>query len=68
MAASLLCDACFEGELFIGTYSLGFHEADHARCRRGETTPGLLGGWHCSCECNRSRSAGSSRPEAETED
>lgn len=26
---------------------------DHASCSGGSTTPGVLGGWVCSCECHR---------------
>ncbi len=34
---------------------LGTHceDADHERCSGGRTTPGVLGGWTCSCECHR---------------
>jgi hypothetical protein len=24
----------------------------HDRCPGSHTTPGLLGGWHCSCSCH----------------
>jgi hypothetical protein len=27
--------------------------ADHEACSGGETTPGVMGGWVCPCECHQ---------------
>lgn len=39
---------------------------DHGRCSGGHTTPGVLGGWTCSCPCHRHPAIVVSRPPKDT--
>lgn len=53
MAVATLSPQCYEGHLHFGGVDLGFKSADHDACPGGHTTPGVLGGWVCSCPCHR---------------
>lgn len=50
MSALILSDWC-GGMTPIGPIEFDI-EPDHDACPGGQTTPGLMGGWTCSCECH----------------
>lgn len=52
MALSKMSDQCYEGP--VKAFGLTFFDAaDHESCPVGQTTPGVMGGWVCSCPCHR---------------
>jgi hypothetical protein len=57
MAMWRMSDECHEGP--VNALGLEFDDvADHDRCPGGQTTPGVMGGWVCSCPCHRAAPTG----------
>lgn len=57
MSALILSPECGGGSGYHPILGELVMVPDHDACPGGESRPGLIGGWSCSCECHRAKQA-----------
>ncbi len=53
MAAIIETIECYPKPIENFGITLPAPEVDHDNCPKGQTTPGVMGGWICPCPCHR---------------